>query len=735
MTGKRIIFYILAAFIAGNLFIIYIQYNSAKNTTALIQGNEKVLSEFNVSNNLRELEKDIISVESKIRGTVTTTDLSYIDGLETKINAIENNLHQLQKISDDDVSVRYIDRLDYLIHEKLDFSNQILDVYHNKGKAAAENLIATQAGKKITDSIASITFLIDSTRKTLLTKVTNSIDKSGKKVEQFSTILIALVLICGLGIFWYIINTVRKQGQLIQQLNISEKKIKEGAALKEKFMANMSHEIRTPMNAILGFTNLLQRRNIDSESKEYVQTIQRSGENLLTIINDILDLSKIEAGMMRIELVPFSIRGLVHSIEIMFKGKAAEKQLQLLASVDELLPDTLEGDATRLTQILVNLIGNALKFTGKGSIEIKITNEGSTGKIVKTGITVSDTGIGIEKDKLEKVFERFQQAEDSVTRKYGGTGLGLSIVNDLVLLQNGTITVKSEAGKGTTFNVIIPYKISVEQPDKKQLAGYSSNIQSNFENICVLVVEDNEINQSLIQHLFKSWQLDFDLANNGIEAIRKLQNKKYNLILMDIQMPEMDGYTAAQEIRNELKLNTPIIAMTAHALAGEREKCLSFGMNEYISKPIREELLHNLISLFTPVNKPAELRNNFTGNTFADTYQYINLQYMKEVSNGNIEYEKTVTEQFIEAIPNDLLAIENAWQHNNINELKQLAHNMKTTISVMGLNEILQPYLDGLEYEELTENSFRDKFLSVKIICEASVEDAIIFYKQFTLLS
>ena len=730
MTGKKIIFYILAAFISGNLFIIYIQYNSAKNTTALIEGNEKVLSELNVSNNLKELEKDIISVESKIRGTVSTTDLSYIDGLEIKINEIENNLHQLQKISDDDYSIKYIDQLDDLIHKKLLFSRQILDVYQKNGQAAAEAFIVKQAGKKITDSISGVTFLIDSTRKTLLTKVTNSINKSGKKVQQLNTILIALVLGSGLILFWYIINTVRKQNQLIQRLNISEKKVKEAAKIKEKFMANMSHEIRTPMNAILGFTNLLDRKDIDAESKVYVQTIQKSGENLLAIINDILDLSKIEEGMMRIESAPFSIRALVHSVEIMFRSKAAEKRLQFLITVDELLPDIIEGDGTRLTQILVNLIGNALKFTESGSIEIKISHEGSADKIINTGIAVTDTGIGIEQDKLEKIFERFQQAEDTVTRKYGGTGLGLSIVNDLVMLQKGTVTVESVFGKGTTFKIIIPYTISSQEFDKIQFSSRKTFIQSNFKNTCVLVAEDNEINQSFIRHLFKTWQLNFDLVRNGKQAIEMLAVKKYSLILMDIQMPEMDGYTASQEIRNKLKLNIPIIAMTAHALTGEREKCLSFGMNEYISKPIREELLHQLITQFTYKEPSLFSVKQQTQIIDAVNYKFINLQYMKEVSNGNFEYEKTVTEQFIEIIPNDLLALQNAWQQHNIKKLKQLAHNMKTSISVMGLNEVLQPFLHEIEYEDLTDISFNSNFSSLRTICEASVEEAKHFYNQ-----
>lgn len=731
MTGKKIIYYILTAFIAGNLLLIYIEFNSAKNISTLISGNEKLLEEFKVSSELKELETDISSLENKTSRAVIRKDSSGINEFEDKIAEVENDLKQLQKINDDDTTVKYVDKLDDLVQRKLFFNRQLLDAYYKSGKNPAENLLIAQKEKDLTDSIMATAEIIDSSRRKLLSDVTLSIDKSGKNAQQFSISLIILVVISGAGLFWYIINIIRKQTQLIGQLNVSEKKVKDAAELKEKFMANMSHEIRTPMNAILGFTNLLQRKNIDSESKGYVQTIQKSGESLLTIINDILDLSKIEAGMMRIEAAPFSIRSLVHSIEMMFKIKTDEKQLQLLVTVDESLPDGLEGDATRLTQILVNLIGNALKFTSKGSIAIKITNEGCTEKIIKTGIEISDTGIGIEKDKVATIFERFQQAEDSVTRRYGGTGLGLAIVNDLLLLQDGTITVESEAGKGTTFRIIIPYKIAAEQSRLAMPVEISTAIQYDFVNVCVLVVEDNEINRSLLYHLFNSWQLKFDLVNNGREAIDILQTKNYNLILMDIQMPEMDGYTATQEIRGKLQLNTPIIAMTAHAMAGEREKCLSYGMNEYISKPIREGQLHKLIAQFTNIVTPKPLVNKQI--IIADTsqYKYINLQYMKEVSNGNTDYERTVTEQFIEAIPVDLTEIENAWQRNEITQMRQLAHNLKTTVSVMGLNELLQPSLDALEYKKLGKEKFSTIFLQLKTICEASVEEAKQFYANF----
>ena len=728
MPGKKIIFYILSAFIAGTLTLVYIQYNSAKNISSLISGNEKLVNEFKVDKELRDLEKGVLSIENKIRGTVVTRDTSHIEGLETQIAEIETDLDQLQKVSDDDSSVKYIDKLDRLVQEKLQCSNQVLDSFHIAGKNAAEKVIAFQKSKRLTDSITNIIHKIDSTRKGHLADITGFIDESGKKAQQFSFILIALVLLSAAGLFWYIIHIIRRQIQLIQDLNISEKKVKESAQVKENFMANVSHEIRTPMNAILGFTNLLQRQNLNNKSKGYVQTIQKSGESLLTIINDILDMSKIEAGMMRIETAPFSLRGLTHSVEAMFIDKAKEKGIILFTRVDDEVPDILEGDSTRLTQILVNLIGNALKFTKDGSITIHITDEGRKDNLVNTGITITDTGIGVEQEKLKRIFERFKQADDTVTRQFGGTGLGLSIVTDLVSLQNGTINVESELGKGTSFKIVIPYKVSNEDFGKSASSEILEAIARDFEHIKILVVEDNEINQSLIKHLFSEWQLEFDLANNGKEAIAALIKNKYHLILMDIQMPEMDGYTAAQEIRRTLNLDTPIIAMTAHALAGEREKCLSYGMNEYISKPIREEQLHKLISQFTRTNIPQGKEKLFTINSPADDYAYIDLRYMKEVSGGNIDYEKTVSEQFIEAIPEDLAAMEKAWQNNDTVRLRQLAHNMKTTVSVMGLNEVLQSYLDAIEHETLSKESFQQNFSSLKLICDAAVVEAQHFY-------
>lgn len=719
MKNKKFIILVLAAFILGTSLLIYIQYNSTKNMNLLISGNEQYLQEYTINSELKGLENDIVKIESNVSNIVSTNDSEYGRGVDSEMNKVQTELVELQKISGDEFSEKKIDELDIVVKKVLRFNKDVLDCFYTKGKGSAEKMIGTLRGKRLMDSVYSISQDIANSRLGIIAKLTISNDKNEQKAQQFNTILIILVLFCGAGLFWYIISTVRKKESLIRQLHDSELKVREAAQVKERFMANMSHEIRTPLNAILGFANLLQGKHLDEESKGYVKTIQNSGDNLLAIINDILDLSKIEAGMMQIESAPFNIRELLHSVEVMFRAKAAEKGIQVFMDVDDSVPHTLGGDATRLTQILINLVSNALKFTKKGHVSVKIRSEDQTGDIIHTRITVSDTGIGIEEDKRTPIFNRFQQADASVTRQYGGTGLGLSIVHELVLLQNGTITVESEVGKGTDFIIMIPYKIRDEQkPGSISLKDRTSYAHSAFKGMNVLVAEDNEINQSLIRHLFKNWELQYDIARDGKEALQKLTTGKYNLVLMDIQMPEMDGYTATREIREKLGLPVPIIAMTAHALTGEKEKCLSYGMNDYIAKPIKEDQLYELIARFSNIPVKED----------GGSYQYINLQYMREVSQGNSEYEKTVTLQFIEAIPNDLAGLKTAWQDQDVQQLQRLAHNMKTTVSVMGLNEILQPHLDTLEYEIPDDSIFNNAFLAIRTVCEASLKEAEHFY-------
>jgi PAS domain S-box-containing protein len=396
----------------------------------------------------------------------------------------------------------------------------------------------------------------------------------------------------------------RFENELIEAKGNAEQatqKAEESTKLKEAFLANMSHEIRTPMNAIIGFSNILSKRNLGEQEKEFVTTINLAGENLLTIINDILDISKIEAGMMTFEKNNFSVKETFKVLHGMLDGKAKEKNLELVFSCDENVPDVLLGDSTRLTQIIINLAGNAIKFTKKGSVEVRakiFQNDVDQDDNILMGFSVKDTGIGIPKDKLEQIFERFQQAESRTARKYGGTGLGLSIAKNLVELQGGTLSAQSEFKVGSVFSFCIPYKKSEEVLKTAEVIREKYNLEE-LGKLNILMAEDNQLNIKLIVSLFSEYNLKLKVAENGSAALEKLKenggssllNSSFDIILMDMEMPVMNGYETTTIIRNELKNNIPIIAMTAHAMEGEREKCLSFGMNDYISKPINADLL------------------------------------------------------------------------------------------------------------------------------------------------
>jgi signal transduction histidine kinase/FixJ family two-component response regulator/HPt (histidine-containing phosphotransfer) domain-containing protein len=732
MSGKKITHYTLLAFIITTIVLGYVQYDSARNIDALITGNETLLEEFYITNELKTLEKDIFAIESKIRGVIATSNPKLAEGTEEKKKEIRMKMHRLYKSFDDDSSRVHLKSLNKLITRKLAWGDLLLKTFNEDSKKAAENLIATGKGVNMIDSISVTIKQIDATRQNYLKAAISSVDHTGQKAKRLNTLLI-LSLLAGAAIFlWYTMNTAKKQEQLIHELSVSERKVKESAQIKERFLANMSHEIRTPLNAILGFINLLQKKPLDPESADYVDTIRKSSENLLSIVNDILDLSKIESQMMRIESAPFSMRGLAHSVQNMFIPKSKEKNIQLITEIDASLPDILEGDATKLTQILVNLIGNAIKFTPGGKITVKITNEGTEGNTISTGITISDTGIGIDKDKLDHIFERFRQAEDSVNRHYGGTGLGLTIVNELVILQNGTIRVESQPGRGTTFIVMIPYLITADASNIIYEPGSSETLAAaDFASIKLLVAEDNEINQKLIRHLFKNWKLDFDMAANGQEAVDALKKQHYDMVLMDIQMPEMDGYTAAQVIREDLKLDIPIIAMTAHAFAGEREKCISYGMNDYISKPIKKNNPPALLAGFAGLRKEAAKATENTATAKYAAFKYISLAYLKEISGGDAEYEKSITGVFTEQLPKELDALETAWKNNDQDSIKRLAHHLKTTISIMGLNDRLQANLDAVEYEDLTEAALKENLETILFIGREAVNEAKQFYSGF----
>ncbi|THU34796.1 response regulator [Niastella caeni] len=488
------------------------------------------------------------------------------------------------------------------------------------------------------------------------------------------------------------IYDITEQQKVESALKEARQQAIESANVKEQFLANMSHEIRTPINSVIGFTNLLQKTNLQEEQHQFVNLIQSASENLLTIINDILDISKIEAGMLRIEKNPFSLRGLCSSIETMFYHRAREKNLSFSLYIQDNIPDTLTGDAVRLTQILVNLISNAIKFTQKGGISINITTLKQKNDYIRLRFSVKDSGIGISTDKLDAIFERFQQGETDTTRKYGGTGLGLSIVRNLVHLQGGNIQVDSDPGKGTEFIFEIEYSLMpVGEAMTASLSEKTEISAGAFPDARVLVVEDNAMNQLLIKFTFQSWKVNFELADNGTKAIEWLQRENFDLVLLDIQMPLMDGYATAQAIRKELKSDIPVIAMTAHALAGEREKCLSHGMNDYISKPIHERELYTLLTRYLSNERSANIES------LKNDLHYVDLNFLQDMVMGSSDFLKTIIKQFLKQFPGEMEALKNAIDQKDARQVATLSHHIQSTVSILGKNTPFFQQLEKLE--------------------------------------
>lgn len=448
------------------------------------------------------------------------------------------------------------------------------------------------------------------------------------------------------------------------------------------------------MNGIIGMSNLLMGTQQNQEQREFVENIQESARNLLVIINDILDFSKIKAGKFLLEHSSFKVAHVIKKSIYPLQLKAEEKMVKMNLVFEPGIPEYLVGDSLRLQQIIINLVGNAIKFTSTGSVDVRVSCTDRKGDHMRLRIDVSDTGIGIAPNKLEYIFESFTQNNENKSRKYGGTGLGLAIVKQLVELQHGHVSVISELGKGSTFSFEISYEVSTQVTDAVIVSEEKK--KNLLLGITVLVAEDNIINQKVVKNTLQKQGAKITIANNGREAIDEMKQQSFDIVLMDLQMPEVDGYKATRYIRQVMKNDTPIVAMTADALKGEAEKCYEAGMSGFISKPFEpNDLYHQIIKLTKDKEK-----NNFTNviNDDADMKALVDLSFLYDISDDDSNYIYDVIEIFLTTMPEGLEKL--AGLINDTDDYEAIyrqAHFLKSSVSVVKVRDMYD-YLAQIEY-------------------------------------
>ncbi|HLP14438.1 MAG TPA: ATP-binding protein [Flavobacteriales bacterium] len=456
---------------------------------------------------------------------------------------------------------------------------------------------------------------------------------------------------------------------------------------KQQFLSNMSHEIRTPMNAIIGFTKVVLKTELTEKQKEYLMAIKMSGDALIVLINDILDLAKVDAGKMIFEQVPFKLGVSISAMLHLFETKIQEKNLELIKEYDTRIPEVLVGDPVRLHQIILNLVSNAVKFTAKGKITVRVHLLEDDDEKVKVLFSVIDTGVGIPQNKMDHIFENFQQASSGTSRLYGGTGLGLAIVKKLVEGQNGDIDVTSMVNEGSAFNFSLDFLKTVAEPamDTNLL-----DLDPKIGNIKVLVVEDIALNQLLMKTLLDDFGFERDIAENGKIAIEKLKANSYDIILMDLQMPEMNGFEATDYIRKEMKLKIPIIALTADVTTVDLDKCTSVGMNDYIAKPVDERLLYTKI--VGQVKKPEFVQPPIQKASAQKSIdrKYCDLTYLKQRTKSNPKLIAEIISLYLEQTPGLIATIKKSTETNDWVQLYAAVHKMIPSFSIVGISVVFE---------------------------------------------
>lgn len=658
-------------------------FSSENTKNKLIRSNAEIQESLKVFGKLKSLEAEIVNAEKIQREYVLSGKSSYLDKYDlTKMNIYESLSELKVLMKDEQDQLIKLGLLQLMIKTRLNLLDYIFARKSSLKSREVTRFDSAENGPVMMMSIRNFLKnmeMAENARIHSRLEEARLITAKGREVAVMANAALFIMLL-GTGVLIYRINSIRNhiEEDLENAKGLAEKEVQE----REQFMAQISHEVRTPMNAILGLSKILLKTPLEARQKEYLETIKNSSGVIVEILNDILDLSKVQAGKVSFEKVEFQLTSVVTSIMDLMRPRAEEKNLNLLYEMDANIPGVLVGDPIRLNQILMNLLGNSVKFTGKGAVSLSVKLKEQTADNIVLLFKVQDTGIGIPRDKLNSVFEGFNQASARISSEYGGTGLGLKIVKELVEQQGGELSVESEVNIGTQFSFYLPFGI-IEEPRPQQM---SSPIIAEV-TLCkanVLVVEDNIVNQVITKTVLNEFGFSVDVADSGLKAIDLIKTNSYDVVLMDVQMPGYDGFDVTRMIRslNPPLNKIPVIAMTASAGKGDEEKCIAAGMDDFISKPFDENLLFEKIRQLLPkitYQEEKTLKHEEPGKA--------DLSYLRELSKGNRGFMVEVLGQFLVQVPVTLENMERYLHEQNWKALSDEANKLQLSLQFVGLKK------------------------------------------------
>jgi signal transduction histidine kinase/CheY-like chemotaxis protein len=713
-------FFVIFFLFGGIVFNFFIEGKVHDSVKRQSEGNTKIVKQEQYKQLVDKTSFLLSEIDNELSKYLLTGNEEKLNQLNQKMDGLQQNMMLVREQSEAHVPKYLVNLFLHKVRNRILYQNQVIAAYHQKGKDGALILLNNEEYRKTyTEYAASETELTAA-----LNKKTAQLSNMQLADEAYTLQLdnrwniISFVFMLLIAVL--VLYQTARIGILNKELGVAVKKMKHATQVKDQFMSNITHELRTPLNSILGYTNLLLKRHHDPETEKWIQAVNSSGVVLLDIVNDVLDYSKLESGYLHTSNEPFELDEVLSNLKNIMSNRAETKALSLVILKDNSLPASFKGDEKKLKQILINLTGNAVKFTEKGTVKVEVLLNRKFENQYWLEFIVSDTGIGISPVNLPHIFDRFYQVEDRYSRKYSGTGLGLPIVKQLVDMQGGTITVKSNLASGTCFRIMMPFEIAETTVNDKNvnLAPVHSMLKAAKKKI--LVVDDHELNRELLVLLLKQYNCQVITASNGNEAITILNHKRFDLVLMDVQMPELNGIETTQIIRNQLALELPIIACTAFSQPSEKKACEEAGMNDYLGKPVEETELLRLLSKYLHLKPVQE-----TGQAL------VNFSQINGITGANKEITGVMISRAIEMIPQELENLHQSILHYDYAKMKELSHNMCSTLGLMGAPAELTVQVKKIQYAQMKEEGEHEKILHLFYEINDTVKKMIVELKNY----